>query len=157
MCSRYRESTPDTWKAEGEPLTQHVTTSDQPWGDCVATSAQVLLMLTQPPHHSHTSLLQTQPLTQDNRTPVWKAHPQPLWKGLEKQAPAFPCESSDRTATLPGWNQEMSRAVSHPFDLCLSKNNLKFFLQEQDIKDYSFLQVGVTIYEIINIFQSICI
>jgi len=47
----------------------------------------------------------------------------------------------------------MSRAVSHPFDLCLSKNDLKFFLQEQDIKNYSFLQVGAlreTIHEIIK-------
>ena len=47
----------------------------------------------------------------------------------------------------------MSRAVSHPFDLCLLKNDLKFFLQEQDIKNYSFLQVGAlreTIHEIIK-------
>ena len=47
----------------------------------------------------------------------------------------------------------MSRAVSHPFDLRLSKNDLKFFLQEQDIKNYSFLQVGAlreTIHEIIK-------
>ena len=44
----------------------------------------------------------------------------------------------------------MSRAVSHPFDLCLSKNDLKFFLQEKDIKNYSFLQVRETIHEIIK-------
>ena len=30
---------PDTWKAEGEPLTQHVAASDQPWRDCVDTPA----------------------------------------------------------------------------------------------------------------------
>ena len=47
----------------------------------------------------------------------------------------------------------MSRAVSHPFDLCLLKNDLKFFLQEQDIKNYSCLQAGAlreTIHEIIK-------
>ena len=30
---------PDTWKAEGEPLTQNAAASDQPRCDCVATPA----------------------------------------------------------------------------------------------------------------------
>ena len=92
MCSQYRESTPDTWKAEEEPLTQHVPASDQPWRDCVATPVQVLLMLTQPPNHSHTSLLQTQPLTEDNRTHHQFERPtlSPCEKALRNRHLLFP-------------------------------------------------------------------
>ena len=53
---------------------------------------QELLMLTQPPHHSHTSLLQTQPLTQDNRTHHQFERPtlRPCEKALRNRYLLFP-------------------------------------------------------------------
>ena len=88
MCSQYRESTPDTWKAEGEPLTQHVTVSDQPWRDCIDTLASGVTYVNSPSQSELHLFLTNTAFTEDNRThcQAERAHPQPLWKILEKQA-----------------------------------------------------------------------
>ena len=36
----------------------------------------------------------------------------------------------------------MSGAASHPYAQCLWRNDLKFFLQEQDMRGYSFPKIG---------------
>ena len=144
ICSQYRESTSDTWKAEGEPFIQHVAASDQPWPDCVALLPQVLLMLAQPPNQNSTFLSQTQPLNEDNRAHHWAEKPtlSPCEKALRNGHSALPCENSNRTVSLPGWNLEISGAASHPYAQCLWRNDSKFFLQEQDTRNDSFPQIG---------------
>lgn len=72
----------------------------------------------------------------------WKAHLSPCEKALKNRHLALRCENSDMTVTLPGWNQEMSGAASHPYAQCLWRNDSKFFLQEQDMRNYSFPQTG---------------
>ena len=101
-------------------------------------------MLTQPPNLSYTSLSETQPLTEDNRTHHQAERPtsSPCEKSLRNRHSALPCENSGRTGTLPGWNLEISGAASHPYAQCLSRSDLKSFLQEQDTRKYSFPHIG---------------
>ena len=61
---------------------------------------------------------------------------------LRNRHSTIPCKNSERIGTLPGWNLEISGAASHPYDQCLWRNDLKFFLQEQDTRNYSFPQIG---------------
>ena len=65
----------------------------------------------------------------------------PCEKALRNRHSASPCENSDRIVMLPGWNLEISEAASHPYAQCLWRNDLKFFLQEQDMRNSSFPQI----------------
>ena len=94
-------------------------------------------MLTQPPNHSRTFYLQNMTFAEGNKIHRQADRPtlSPCEKALRNRHSATPWENSDRTDTLPGWNQEISKAASHPYAQCLWRNDLKFFLQEQDMKN----------------------
>ena len=101
-------------------------------------------MLTQPPNHSRTFYLQNMTFAEGNKIHRQADRPtlSPCEKALRNRHSATPWENSDRTDTLPGWNQEISGAVTHPYAQCLWQNDSKFFLQEQDMRNYSFPQIG---------------
>ena len=104
--------------------------------------AQGLLVLTQPPNHSRPFLLQSMTSAEGNRIHCQAERPtlSPCEKALRNRYSSILWENSYRTGTLPGWNQEMSRAASHPYARCLWRNDLKFFLYEKDMRNYSFPQ-----------------
>ena len=101
-------------------------------------------MLIHPPNQNCTSFSQTQHLLRITGHTARLKGPtlSPCEKSLRNRHSALPCENSDRTDTLPGWNQEISGAVTHPYAQCLWRNDSKFFLQEQDMRNYSFPQIG---------------
>ena len=89
-------------------------------------------MLTQPPNHSRTFLLQNMTFAEGNRIHHQAERPtlSHCEKALRNRHSATPWENSDRTGALPGENLEISKAASHPYAQCLWRNDLKFFLQE---------------------------
>ena len=95
---------PDTWTAEGEPLTQHVAAPNQPLPDRVATPAPVVTHVNSASQSQPHLSLTTMTFTEDNRTYHQAEKPiiSPSEMTLRNGHSVLPCENSGRTGTLPG-------------------------------------------------------